>query len=538
MQRSDPWHGSAKKKLKVAFLIALSLGAVWALLPPKQEISTRDAPTHDAAATMTPDRTGVTHVLRVAPGGFYLPGTRPQDVGRPLEGLQNVTTEFEKRYPDTRIEFANVPYGMREWLVTQLSAGTAPDILHVNTEDVWQDVQKGWYMPLDPYLEAPNPFIEPGDPGSAQWWDSFKYVSITRGKAAPDGKNYSILLDATESGIFFNKRLFDQLALEPPKDWAEFIAIQKQLQDAGYIPMLGGTTHFADWGLDLIFDQLYYDILPGIDVKAGPIFDDRMQHRLDADEICFLNTKGFFTRRDPRWLETFDLLKEWRQYFAQNIASIDITRMFVTQQGAMTWDLSWFVNKLVMDPDIPFDWGVFYLPSIPKGYARFSSGVPTCAVGGAAIQLVVTNSAIGDTGDPATSERLARCIAFLQFLTTPENTDRVVNEVLCFLPNIKGVQPRKPLEPFEEFLSRRYAATKWLYTFDLRFSEILWRNLELYLNDGMSRDSFHEWMEQNLRAAARTHMERKPFDMAPLEERWQALAPLRKHMTGLDDVDP
>ena len=51
---------------------------------------------------------------------------------------------------------------------TQLSAEQAPDIFNVNVEDVWQDVQKGWYIALDQWLEQPNPFIEKGQGSNVQ----------------------------------------------------------------------------------------------------------------------------------------------------------------------------------------------------------------------------------------------------------------------------------------------------------------------------------------------------------------------------------
>jgi len=38
-----------------------------------------------------------------------------------------------------------------------------------------------------------------------------------------------------------------------------------------------------------------------------------------------------------------------------------------------------------------------------------------------------------------------------------------------------GVAPKPELIPFDTILQRQFANTKWLYTFDLRFDEILRR---------------------------------------------------------------
>ncbi|MBT4504167.1 MAG: hypothetical protein HOC74_40930, partial [Gemmatimonadetes bacterium] len=157
-----------------------------------------------------------------------------------------------------------------------------------------------------------------------------------------------------------------------------------------------------------------------------------------------------------------------------------------------------------------------------------------------ATQLEITNSAVGDT-DPALpmqermarSERLKRVVSFLQFICLPEQNARIVNEYPGLLPNIVGVETLPILKPFEEILARRYTTTKWIFTFDLRFSEIQQRMLELYLTDGIDLDGFMHWQEQNLDAACANMLQRKEPDMERLEKRWRELAPRRTTMRDL-----
>jgi len=515
-------------------LAAILAVSAWALWPSSEELAGGGRLGSRPAAGQA-DKAGRKYHLRVAPG-LYLPGTMPNNVGKPLEGLLRVAEEFEARCPDTYVEFVGTP-AVREWLVTQLAAGQAPDIISVNVEDVWQDVQKGWYVALDPYLAQPLPGVEPGRPGSREWWDIFKYQAITRGKAAPDGLSYCLSYDMVETGIFYNQDIFERLGLAVPKDWPEFLAVQKRLKEAGYIPLLVPLGSISDWGVDLVFDQLYAPLRPGIDLRKDPLRAAYLEGYLDWDEICLLYRKGFFTRKDPRWVELWRLLKEWRQYWNKDLTSADPMRLFVMQKGAMLWDGSWSVNKLARDSEIGFRWGVFYLPSIPASYSRFCDGHPMCVIGGSATQFTVTNTAFSDTGSLATSERLKRVIAFLQFLTLPKNADAVINEVMSFLPNIVGVEPHRELLPFDEFLRRPYTTTKWSYTFDLRFNEVFLRMLDLYLNGGIGEEEYLEWTEKNLDAAARRVIARKKLTFDDLERRWQELAPLRAKMKGLPDAE-
>lgn len=520
--------------------LALILGAsVWALLPPREEA----AGGRPASSGWGP-APAIRFVLRVAPGIQYMPGYVPYGIGAPLQGLAGVIREFEARFPDTRIEIVTVPMGIREFLVTQLSSGAGPDIVSVNVEDVWVDVQKGWYVPLDSFLESPNEFIreqgDPRQPGYEQWWDMFKYQAISRGKAAPDGLNYCLSYDMVETGIYYNKDMFGEVGVGVPETWDEFVEIMGKLKGAGHVPMLMVTDSFSDWCTDLFFDQLYCCLLPGIDLFQDPTREPYLQGYLDDIEVYYLFQKGFFTKEDRRYRELWRLMHEFRQYSNQNIGNVDLTREFVTQKAAMLWTGSWLTYRLDADKALGFDWGVFYLPPFTRGTTRYACETPMCVIGGAAVQFEVTNSAVSDTPDDLPiaerarrSERLKRVIQFLQFLCIPEKYARIVNEVESFLPNIKGVPVLPALKPFEEILERRYTTTKWVFTFDLRFNEIQRRMIELYLNDGITLEEFLDWQSNNIATATANLMIRKPFDVTPLHAHWEALRGARAAMEDL-----
>jgi hypothetical protein len=328
----------------------------------------------------------------------------------------------------------------------------------------------------------------------------------------------------------------------PPETWAEFISMMKVINEHDKTPLLVSLSALADWGTDLIFDQLYYDLLPGIDLMKDPTREKYLQGYLDGDELYFLSTKGFFSRGDPRFVEMSRIMKELRPYLPRDMMSKTYMREFLTQRGVMMWGVSEMTYPLWVNKDLGFDWGVFYLPEITKATSPFAADTPMCVIGGAAHQLEVTNSAIKDT-DPALSfeerieksERLQRVIAFLQFLSLPENVDTFMNEYPSFLPNIVGVDGLAPLKPFDEILKRRYTTTKWVYSYDLRFSNIMNRMLGLYMEDGIDLDGFLKWQEGNLLTAGENLVRRQNIDLTVFEKRWNELAPLRAEMKGLPE---
>lgn len=520
----------------------LVLGA-WALLPPREndaKPAARLGSDHTAANAVP---ASVKYVLKFNPGPLYLPGIVPDNSTKPIEGIAKVGKAFEQLYPDTRIEFVGVAADAREWLVTQLVSGQAPDVIQINVEDVWQDVQKDWYVPIDKYLDQPNPFVKKGEPGSERWWDIFKYPVPTRGTMAPNGQMYCVVLDMIETGIYYNKNLFARLGLHEPKDWQEFLDIQRKIKDAGYTPMVVDRQCLADWGVDLLFDQVYGELRDVMDLNYDPRRGEYLHGYLDWDELIFLHDHGFFTPKDPRWAEIWRIMKDWRPYLARELnphGGQILLKQFITQEAAMFWSHSMTVNRLMADPDRGFEFGTFYLPAISSSYSRFARGKDVCVIGGSAMQYSITNSAVSDTSDKLPfaqrieqSERLRRVIAFLQFLTTPANCDAVVNEQIALLPNVKGVEPHPELQAFDDILQRHYSMTKWLYTFDNQWNQVLERMLELYLNDGIDREHFTRVMEQDLERATARITKRKSLDFGELQKAWDAGAAKRAQFKDL-----
>lgn len=524
-------------------LLALVLAAsVWALWPPQDHAAyvKKDSPQLTSTSQYRP---GIKYVLKISPGQQYIPGASPMGIGEPIHGLADVLHDFEARFLDTRVEVVVTPL-IREYLVTQLSSGNAPDIINVNVEDVWVDIQKHWYIPLDGFLESPNEFIrEKGDtaaPGYDHWWDMFKYQAISRGKAAPDRLTYCLSYDMVETGIFYNKDAFRKVNAEVPRTWEELTDIMARLEQAGYTPLAMVSEQFNDWCTDLFFDQLYANILPAMDLYKDPVREPYLQGYLDDFELYFLFQKGFFTKNDTRYREIWRIMHDMHQYTSRNMITADLNRDFVTQKAAMVWNGSWFVYRLKADQKLGFDWGVFYLPSFTKETTPYASEKPMCVIGGSAVQFEVTNTSIQDTPESMPfderirqSGRLERVMQLLQFLCVPENYTRIVNEYECFVPNIVGVPTLPALKPFEDILQRDYTTTKWVFSFDLKFNEIQRRSIEMYLNDGISLDEFMDWQTANIQYATNNLKIRKGIDLPPLQKMWGELRPLRKTIKDL-----
>jgi len=245
---------------------------------------------------------GRPHKIEVM-AGIYCPGTQPQGIGEKLRQFRVIADEYEALHPDVTIEFliqAVLSGGAEgEFIRTQLLGGVAPEIVSINTEAMWPDVEqrKGWWVPLDSFLIKPNPYVN----GNKHWIDIFRNKALTQAKRAMDGKLYCITYDIVETGIFYNKEILRQLNLSLPETWQEFLQMQAKIRDAGYIPLVIATYMERDWGLDLIFDQCYYEILDLIDYKKkSDIEETYYQGYLTPEELCWLIEKNWFAPKNPR----------------------------------------------------------------------------------------------------------------------------------------------------------------------------------------------------------------------------------------------
>lgn len=431
--------------------------------------------------------------------GLYMPGRSPLGVGPELTQLAQAAREYERVHPHVRIVLqsqggADLTEG--EYIKTQIMGGMAPDIVAINAEAVWPDVDKGWWIALDEYLEQPNPYVPTGSPGAERWADVFANPAITRAKQAPNGQLYSLTYDLVETGIFYNKDIFNALNLSLPRTWAEFIELQQTLAQAGYVPLAVSIIQIGDWGQDYLFDQFFYPILDEIDpLKAAPELEAYFQGYLFPEELCWGIERGFYAPSSPRYREMWRVMHQWRRYWPKDIIRPDRTRLFVLQKAPMLWDGSWFARRLQHDPLVSFQWGVFYLPPITRETSPWASGVEPAVVGGAGTQYSITRSAI-DRG------HLDQVLDFLAYLTTPTVAERIIGEAGMFIPNIAGAKIPPELNAFQKIIHYRYCTAKWWYTLDSRFNDVNRRLIELYLGDALPLEAFLQQMHANNRAAA------------------------------------
>ncbi|MBI5095072.1 MAG: extracellular solute-binding protein [Candidatus Hydrogenedentes bacterium] len=376
----------------------------------------------------------------------YTPEINTGDNPNRLHEFTRIANEWESLHPGVKVVFVKQPVGdYLTWLLTQVKGGMGPDILWAEGNWCNDYAKNNWFVRLNTYLEAPNPYV----PGNQRWRDLF-YEHWLQTKVAPDGSLYTLSIDLNETGVYYNKDIFHEAGMEPPTTWAEMIESCRKLEAADCVPFAISAKQYGSfsWAKWALHDQLWSDLLSEIAVHGavGLVNDQEMVRAYH---------KGLWSPRDPRYTEMLRILKDWSQYWNRDAmaGTPDEERLFRMGKAAMYLQGGWYMPNLLRDPLRTFEFGVFPLPGITKvtsPYGLEKAG-PAPGVGGAsATQYAITSNA-------ARRGRLELAVDFMRFFTAPRNLERLVYEAGMCLPNGPGMKINPLLTPFATELEvRRY----------------------------------------------------------------------------------
>lgn len=368
------------------------------------------------------------------------------------ELAEEIVQEYIDMHPGVTIELVdNLPADQVETLLTtRMSAGEAPDI-------IWQQFANrntrgdDWWVPLNDYFEMANPYIAEGTPGSERWADSFPDF-VMRQIQASDGNWYQVALDWVETGVYYNKDLFDQAGVDPStwSNWSTFIDDMNTVRDETGIDPLGMFIRQQGWSNwwwvdDIMLTVAWADLADQFYMEK---YNDPNNpwRQLTTEEVAKAINDGTLNARDSRMDEYLRLSKELVELFPIDYLSIasvdDLDPLFFSQQIAAVWTGTW-KNKAFSE-SVPFEMGVIYLPPITAEDTPNGQGT-AYRVGGpsAAAQYGIPQST-ADNGN------LDLALDFLMFISAPQNFGRLAESQGGFIPMVAGVETSEVMAGFSE----------------------------------------------------------------------------------------
>jgi len=360
-----------------------------------------------------------------------------EDNPLPHNQVKVLAQEYMDANPGVTIDIIAKPSQVadHEWIVTQQAGGTIPHVVWTHSFWVDSEIDKGWWVALDPYMAEPNPYVAAGQPGSAKWMDQFFEVP-TKSKRSPDGKLYVVPIDLVTTFFFYNVDLFAKYGVEAPKTWGDFISVLDKIKTGGGIPYAP-----LGWYESQIGGMLYNKVSESINPTKDVISLEMAACAIKA---------GKYRATNPEYAEWMKFVKKLIPYLAPDWAdaNADFNRKFLNQETAIFEDGTWRFGYLRANSLLKFKWSTFFAPTITTADSTFATGEGANPIGGA------TAAQWAPTTRGEKEKILPLVIDILRFYTAPQNAGRFISECGAFLPNIKGVdvvqELKDPLKAISE----------------------------------------------------------------------------------------
>lgn len=239
---------------------------------------------------------------------------------------------FQAKNPNITIETETRPAGDEgdNFVKTRLSTGDMNDVFFYNAGSLMQALN-----PEQNIVDVSN------EPWQTDVIDSFKQTVTF------NGKQYGAPINSTMGGWFYNKKIYADLGLAVPKTWAELMANNKKIKEAGITAIIG--TYKDSWTSQLIVLADYYNVQ-----AEDPNF---------ADDYT-ANKAKYAT--NPAALRSFEKLEETAGYMNKDYLAATLDsgiKMLAEGKGAHYPMLTFIIPTIVQNnPESINDIGFFAQP--------------------------------------------------------------------------------------------------------------------------------------------------------------------------------
>lgn len=171
--------------------------------------------TAKAADTASGDKTTITVNVQAGPGAET--------------AWKAVADAYMEKNPDVNVVVDLKPTeGYGDWLQNVFTSGgdTTTDIVNINLAGA---TKTGKSINFLEYADMDSPYSD------GIWTDQFEFRQQVVDQA--NGTWDALSLDSVQVVWLYNKDIFEEVGVQPPKTWDEFVDVCQKLMDAGYQPL-------------------------------------------------------------------------------------------------------------------------------------------------------------------------------------------------------------------------------------------------------------------------------------------------------------
>lgn len=334
------------------------------------------------------------------------------------EGMKALIAAFEEANPGIKIEREAIDFqDMHVVLRTALASGTGPDVFYYGGGAGFLGplVDAGLVMPLTETYEEQD------------WSHIYEW---TKRDSIIGDEVYGIGNELEFIGVYYNIDIFEELGLEVPETFEEFLAVCEALKAAEYIPIA-----FADgpgWPAYHQFSIMANNILGKERLEEALFGEGRWD---DPDVI--------------KAIQLFFVDMNEAGYLIPDTAAVsydDGNALFWNGMAAMHMTGTWLIGDTMANTDANIGW--FFFPSIDGGEVLPPGGLGS---------VYFVSSA---------TEHPDEAIAFLDFLFDPANA-RVWMEQMGFVPPYAVDTADFDLPELQKFAVQALAEVQLGYNIDV-----------------------------------------------------------------------
>lgn len=270
--------------------------------------------------------------------------------------FESVVRTYEKAHPNVKVNFESIDQTIHreQKLKSEMVTGTPPDMFVLfGGAEIVPYARSNRLMDLTEFLD---------DAGLREQFKDLHHWTF-------DNRIYGLPFEGHAEPIYYNRALFQQLNLEPPKTMAELDEVIRVLRANDKIPFALGNED--RWPAGIFAHYL-------MDRYAGPQLIDRLVEGED-DGVSF---------QHESYLKAFEQLEQWISEGAfspraNDLSTEEAIAQFTEGKAAMylngSWDITLFRNE--DHPDFQSEVGVIPFPSLRSGEERSLAGGYTIGIG-------------------------------------------------------------------------------------------------------------------------------------------------------------
>jgi raffinose/stachyose/melibiose transport system substrate-binding protein len=302
---------------------------------------------------------------------------------------------YEEANPGVTVEF--VPFVATEYnniLATGLTGEGGPDVVQLRAYGGVQPlIEAGQLMPLDDVASLEN----------------ITDAILKGATGLQDGSVYGVPFGVQALGAFYNVGIFNELGLEEPETWDDFIAALDAIAEAGYIPL--GNPALDTWMLPILHDAVAASRYGGPEFQAAVL----------AGETDF---------NDEAYVASIQVLADLQSYMPPDVVGVnynDARTLFISEMSPIfiggSFEIGFWQSEA---PDMEI--GMFMVPPPPES--------PTGPL--------VPSWMDGSYGVNAMTDSPEAAMALVDWMGTAEFGQLFSDKIKQISP-VAGVTPEEPL---------------------------------------------------------------------------------------------